>query len=259
MGATGAGAAPTWLQPQTVSGPVVQTPHVAVDAAGDAVAVWTKVEGSTYTVMAASRPAGGVWGAPVPIGTPGPEQYKCETCSDPQVGMDATGRAYAVWSWYDSSAGQLQRKIVLRIRSASGVWGRFSTILSTIPNASEQRLAVNAAGDLAVVWRVVDNARGITQGYFRPAPGGFVPVQTISNTTTDAYEPEVAIDGAGNAVATFVQGPGTPATDYIATSFRPAAGPWGAAAPLSALGGYEHHVAVNASGDAVATWSRVDG
>jgi hypothetical protein len=257
MRAAGAAAAPTWLSPQTVSGPGAQTPNVAVDAAGDAVAVWTKVEGGNYTVMAASRPAGGAWGAPVPIGTTGPEDSKCTTCSEPQVGMDASGRAFAVWSWYDSTLGQ--RKLLLRIRSAAGVWGQFATILSSIPNPKQQRLAVNAAGALAVVWNVFDGAHTVVQARFRSAAGAYSAVDTISAPGSDAYEPEVAIDGAGNATAVMARGPGTPANDYIDVSFRPAAGPWGASTPLSAVGGYEPHVAMNAAGNAVATWSRVDG
>jgi hypothetical protein len=54
-------ATPTWLAPVDLSAPGQNAgrPQVAVDHAGDAVAVWNRFSGGKEIVQAATRPAGG--------------------------------------------------------------------------------------------------------------------------------------------------------------------------------------------------------
>ena len=80
-----------WSAPTSLSlaGRDAQTPSVAVNARGDAVAVWASVSLSGWTVQAAYRPAGGAWQATVPIQTP-----QVATAS-PDVVIDPTGRVKA--------------------------------------------------------------------------------------------------------------------------------------------------------------------
>ena len=84
-------AAPTWLPagalaPATASG---EAGAIDLDAAGNAVAVWTQAAGGEPQVVASSRPAGGSWGAPVPLSMPGAEAVH------PQVVLAGDGRATA--------------------------------------------------------------------------------------------------------------------------------------------------------------------
>ncbi|HXS33957.1 MAG TPA: PKD domain-containing protein [Solirubrobacterales bacterium] len=62
-------------------------PQVAIDPAGDATAVWPAIGGGV--ISAASRPAGGVFGAVTPIKVGG---------VDPRVAMDAAGDAIVAWA-----------------------------------------------------------------------------------------------------------------------------------------------------------------
>ena len=64
---------------------------MAIDPAGDAVAVWDRPNGSNFIVQAAARPAGGSFGAPVDLSLAGQNAF------DPQVAIDPAGDAVAVW------------------------------------------------------------------------------------------------------------------------------------------------------------------
>jgi hypothetical protein len=54
-------AAPAWLAPQDLSaaGQNAFNPEVAVDAQGNAIAVWRRFDGTNFIVQAAVRAAGG--------------------------------------------------------------------------------------------------------------------------------------------------------------------------------------------------------
>ena len=258
-----AGAAPTWLGPKTLSPPVTNfEPSVAVDSAGNALAVWIGQETGGSAVEASYRPAGGSWSTPIPISAPEQAQYKCEGCLEPQVAFDASGKAYVVWSYYNTTTGPTPfRQIAMRTRSAAGVWGRFALVLSTTKLYNKRpRLAVSPGGDVGVVWEVYNGSRDVVQGYFRPAAGTFVPVQTISDGSQWSYYAEIGMSAGGNALVTFSQSPDASiAASVMHVVTRPPAGPWSSPLPISAAGVYESELAVNAVGDAVGAWSRVDG
>ena len=252
-----ASASPAWVSTKALTGSGSSFASVAVDPVGDAVAVWVATDYSKYWVEAASRPAGGQWGSPVTISPPGPEQYHCEYCSLPQVAMDASGKAYVAWSWYDPVNGT--RKILLKTRAANGVWGAVSSVLGTAPFAENARITANASGALAVVWTEYDAPRTVVKAWFRPTSGLFVPVQTISPLTTDSYHPQVAIDGAGKALAVWGETPdGTPANEVEQYSTRGTEGSCADAQNLSGAGVYESDLAMDAAGDAVVAWSHED-
>ena len=64
---------------------------MAIDPAGDAVAVWDRPNGSNFIVQTAARPAGSSFGAPVDLSLAGQNAF------DPQLAIDPAGDAVAVW------------------------------------------------------------------------------------------------------------------------------------------------------------------
>ena len=80
-------------QATAVSGPCV----IAVDPSGNAVAVWTRNDGTNGRIQAAYRPAGGSFGTPATISDPGGD------ASAPHVSMDNSGRAAIAWARDDGS------------------------------------------------------------------------------------------------------------------------------------------------------------
>src|SRR5262249_40307259 len=94
-----AAAAPAWLQRHDLSahGEDAAAPRIALDAAGDAVAVWRRFDGADYVIQSAARPAGGSWSAPVDLSAPG------EEAQSPQLAVDAAGDAVAVWTRFNGA------------------------------------------------------------------------------------------------------------------------------------------------------------
>src|SRR4051812_35958834 len=69
-------AAPTWLEAENLSASgSAGGPKIALDAAGDAVAVWNQSSAGYSIVWATVRPAGGSWSAPEGLSAAGHNAY----------------------------------------------------------------------------------------------------------------------------------------------------------------------------------------
>ena len=74
-----------------------ELPRVAVDPAGNAVAVWVRFDGSNDIVQTASRSAGGLWQELRDLSAPG------RSGIEPRVAVAANGTAAVVWSRSDGT------------------------------------------------------------------------------------------------------------------------------------------------------------
>jgi hypothetical protein len=135
LAAAPAGAAPTWLEPVSLSTTTrdAYAPQVAVDPQGDAVAVWRRSSGTGDRVQSATRPAGGAWQAPVDLSAPGAIGF------DPQVAVDRQGGAVAVWQRYDDADNLIVQGAT---RPAGGAW-QAPVDLSAGSNAADPQVAVD--------------------------------------------------------------------------------------------------------------------
>jgi hypothetical protein len=246
-GAPAALAAPAWLPPTDVSRPgvIASPPHVAVDAAGDAVAIWSRRDDAGENVIeAASRPAGGSWSTTA-LSAPGAGAF------EPQIAVNAAGDAVAVWV---GTAGGIETAS----RPAGGSWSAQMTRLSGPAGfAIEPQIALSASGDAVAVWTQVEGVNRIIEAAVRPAGAGWsTPATKISPPSRLAERPQVGIDAAGEAVAIWSSdGAGT--RTMVETASRPAGAGWSTqATELSdpAFDGGQPQVAVNPAGEAVAIW-----
>jgi uncharacterized protein YheU (UPF0270 family) len=250
--ATSASASPVPLTPVDLSagGNDAAAPQVAVDPAGDAVTVWSRDNGPNSIVQAASRPAGGTWSGPVDLSVAGRDAV------EPQVAIDGSGNAVAVWSRSNGSRTVVQAATM----AAGGGWSAPIDLSNAEWNAETPQVAVNAAGDAVVVWSRYNGLNNIAQAASRPAGGTWSGAVDLSVAGRDAVEPQVAIDGSGNAVAVWSRSNGS---DFIVqSSTRAGGGPWSSPpTDLSTAGGPagEPQVAIGTSGEAVVVWSRGDG
>ena len=88
-------AAPTWTSPIVTldESNESQDVEVAVDAAGNATAVWVLDGDTAVSIKASTHPVGGTWAAPVDIATPG------DSFDDVDLATSAdSGVTVAVWS-----------------------------------------------------------------------------------------------------------------------------------------------------------------
>jgi hypothetical protein len=251
----GASAAPTWLSPANLSetGHNSSGPQVAVDPDGEAIAVWEFYNGSHEIAQASVRPAsGGSWQTPVNL------SEASHDASALQVAIDPQGEAIAVWDFYNGSHEIVQASV----RPASG--GSWQTPVN-LSEASHEgyapQIVISPAGEAIAVWEFYNGSHAITQASVRPASGGSwqTPVN-LSDASHEAYEPQLAINAHGEAIAVWQFNNGS--NQAVQASARPSAGgSWQTPVTLSEAGhnAQQAHVGVNGEGEAIVTWDLFSG
>jgi hypothetical protein len=279
--APSADASPTWLAPQDLfSTPVISLVpdhffnnqaalDVASDAAGDSVAVWIQVTGTGSTCQAkwSARPAGGGWSAPADLSG---SMNVCEANGTPiAVAMDGSGTAVAAWQFNDPSSGNRPR-VQTATRPPGGTFGAAETISEQASSYSvSPDVAVNDAGAAVVGWEGCSPCSSF-HARVRPAgAAGFGPIETVAESgEPDAYVPHVAIDGAGDVVAAYVNYHVSVSVPIVEYAYRPANGSFSTATPhdfdagldMSGTGQpgqpgtYTPELAIDPAGDATAVW-----
>jgi hypothetical protein len=243
----------SWLPPEELSmdGQNAFSPQVAVDPAGDAVAVWDRYNGTNYVIEAATRMAGGDWQAPVELSATGQDGLV------PRIALDPAGDAVAVW---DSRQGS-DYVIEAATKAAGGAWQAGQAISAPGKNAEEPqaRVAVDPAGDAVVVWERYNGANYIVEAATKASGTPWLPPQELSAAGRNAFNADVAVDPAGEAVAVWERSNG--ANQIIETATRAPGAPWLAAKELSVPGedAFGAQVAVDQAGNAVAAWIRSNG
>ena len=281
----------SWGSPVTLSDPGQDPwePEVAVDARGNATAVWWGASGT----QAARRPAGGSWGRPVTLsglhtrsarvavngrgavvvvwqrgGTTvvaarrpaGGRWGRPVTVSAdggaPEVALDGRGAAVVVWRHVGGGGSQVQAAR----QPAGGSWGRPVTLSDRGQHTAHAQVAVNWRGTAVVVWELSDAwgfPRGV-QAARRPSGGAWGRPVTLSEPDSFAGGAQVAVDGQGIATAVWSSSAvGSP----VQTARRPAGGAWGRPVTVSDPGqnAGRAQVAVDGQGTAVAVWEQSDG
>ncbi len=243
--------AKAWLSPVDVSpaGQGASTPHVALDAAGDAVAVWVRSGGTNQIVQAAVRPAGGSFGPSVALAAVGQDSFT------PQVALDQAGDAVAVWV-RSNGANQI---VQAAVRPAGGSFGAPLDLSVAGQSGFAPQVAMDKAGDAIAVWYRFNGTNYIVQAAVRPAGGSFGAPVDLAAAGQDSFASQVALDQAGDAVAVWVRFNGS--TQIVQGAVRPAGGSFGAPVDLSAAGQNANapQVALDEAGDALAVWVRSNG
>ena len=115
VAATPGQSASGWLAPETLTPPGANSEdaQVAIDARGNALAIWTRRSGDAYVLQAAERPAGGGWQQPVDVTPP-------RSIHGLQLSVTPSGDAVALWQ--DFVAGR--NAAMSAARPAGGAWER---------------------------------------------------------------------------------------------------------------------------------------
>ena len=222
-------------------------PQLAIDAQGNAVAVWQRYNGTSLVVQAAERPAGGAWRAPVDISG---ISASGGDSRNPRVVVDPSGTALAVWVRRNPLTGGYQLQSAER--PAGGTW-QAPIGASSVDEASALPLdvAIDARGTALAVW--VRNTGGVPQprvvSTAHPAGGAWLAPELIPDPALLPYDVDVAVDPAGNAVASW--------SDFSAVAkaaLRPATGGWGAAIPLGSSG-HDATVGMDSAGTATVVFA----
>ncbi len=228
-------------------------PQVAVDGGGNAVTVWQQSDGSRVNIWANRYRAGGGWQTASVV-----EKNDTGDAARPQVAVDGNGNAFAVWEQSDGSRFNIYSN---RYR-AGGSWGTPSLIeTNNAGSAFAAQVAVDGGGDAVAVWYQDDGVRtNIWANEYLAASGWGTAHLIETDDSGPADEPQVAVDGNGNAIATWSQYGGG---HYHIWASRYVAGSGWATAPPRATDdagdAYLPQVAFDGSANAVAVWQHFDG
>jgi len=223
-------------------------PQVAVDAAGNAVAVWQQHDGAHNRIWANRYEVGTGWGTAQLI-----ENNDASSSESPQVAMDAAGNAVAVWR----QSGIWTNRYVV----GTG-WGTAELIETDDANGSDNpQIAVNAAGNAFAVWDQFESQRHNIWASQYVVGAGWGTAELIeTDDTGHAQRPQIAIDAAGNAVAVWDQNDGT-RRNIMANRHMVGIG-WGAVLHVetdNAGDAAAPQIAMDAAGNAVVVWPQSDG
>jgi hypothetical protein len=239
VSAAAAVGAPTWGAPVQLS-PSDGEPVVAANARSDEVVGLQGLNSGMFGVISRSG-ASGPWSAPAVFSTAhGP---------DAAVAVDVSGDAFSL---FETPSGSLQ--VSDRV-GPSGGWQDPVTLNSQQPlYPFGEQLALGAGGSVAVVTTTccpIDSVQATVRAAGAPL---WSPLVALSSGSVKLSSASIALDAAGNAVAAWIESPGT-----AKASFRPAAtGAWG---PPLVLGKatdrdfVDTRVAFDTAGNATATWT----
>jgi hypothetical protein len=244
------GSTGTWPEPNDVSeaGLEIRNHEIALDAVGNAVVVWGErpLSHELFDLHAAVRSsATGAWGAPARLSS-----LEWRLASGPRLAVSPSGVAVVVWvDWND----------VVRITRAdlpAGPWEPSVAITgSTRPRKVDPRVAINAAGDTAVVWVREASATNESEIFaaFRTRGEGWISPYSLGPARTPSGAPQVAVDDAGNVVVVWL------APFGVAAATRSPSGAWTRTLTLSTLAtASDPHLTISAAGNAVAVWTTED-
>jgi PKD repeat protein len=229
---------------------------VAIDAQGNATAIWSELTNDGFVVRSANRPSGGVWSDPV-------ELSEGALSSQPRLAVDPQGTVTAVWLGTtpdDDGPPGVVTVVRSNRRPAGGAWG--STVaLSSVGGAisadgGPPQVAVDAQGTATAVWGSFSSGGGyVVQTARRVAGSTWGPAGDLGA----GQSPQVAVDPQGNATAVWEVSPNQPSSVVLSSS-RTGAGPWSSPAPMAAGNAVDKvgypWVAADPQGNVTAIWAR---
>lgn len=241
-----------WSPARTLSqaGQDALVPDIAVDASGNAVVLWRRFDDTSYVIQAVTRTSQGTWGTIKTISDTNGNAY------EPDIAIDAGGRAVAVWRRFDGANHIIQSSS----RPANGEWEAPVNLSQGGADSYFPHVAVDPSGNAAAVWRRFDGSNFVVQVANRTAGQPWSGSTPLSQTGQDAFGPTISVAGNGDAVAVWRRSDGRNMV-IQAASRTGSQGPWQSARSISAPGqdAVEPQIALDAAGSAIAMWVRFDG
>ena len=228
-------------------------PQVAIDTAGDSLAVWQQSNGLRDNIWANRYTAGSGWGTAELI-----EANNAGDATNPQIAVDSVGDALVVWQQSDG----LHNSIWANRFTPSGGWGIARQIENNSSgDATNPQIAVDPAGNALAVWQQSDGVRDNIWANGFTANGGWGIARLIQSINgANAANPQVAVDSAGDGLAVWQQSDGT--RDNIWANRFTAGGDWGTARVIesnSSGNATNPEIAVDSAGDGLAVWQQLGG
>ncbi len=228
------------------------SPALVTDLAGNVIVVWSRFQGDT-DYMWATHYAAGRWSNSALLGRG----------VNPQISLDAHGNALAVWEratvlgWL----GPQTRSEISSNRYLAGVgWGNESVFPGAESNKAPS-VAMTPDGSAFLVW-ANDRDAGSTilwTSHFDVSSGWDTPSRLDAGVSPDAFTPQIAATGQGDAMAVWSQGDGTRYAVW-ASRYTMNVG-WDTAIRIDTGHGdaLRPQLAADGQGNAIVVWEQWDG
>ena len=231
-------------------------PRLAVDASGNVISVWIRVDASGIPDIWTNRysAADGTWGTPQPLET------DAGAALNPVLVMDAAGNAIAVWDQDD--ALNLPKVWARRYDAASESWGSPVMLSDSGGIAIFPTIAIDPNGSAIAVWEESDDTGelNIRASRYSADSGNWSASVLLENAAGAAFVPHVAMDDEGNGIVVWEQEgvPDSLVFDVQSNRYAAGTGTWSGAAPIEPDAGdaFNPRIAMNASGDAIVGWEQ---
>lgn len=224
--------------------------QIAADDAGNVTVLWVQQELGLSGLWANRYLPGQGWQQPVRVEPVAGELY------EPQLSIHASGGGFALW---ERRQGDRLGIRVSRYTPEHG-WETPRDLDTGEPEAASSRLAVHATDSAIAVWskRDTSDKRHIAAArYVRTE--GWGQAEAISAGDGDAYDAQVAMDAAGNAIVVWEQKIKGEETVYTRRLEVGAGWSPPVQLELDEQEGYGPRLAVDADGNAIVAWIRAHG
>ena len=194
--------------------------------------------------------ADGAWGEAQSIDT-----VDSDSVDRPQIAFDQSGNALAVWSEFDGT-----RRNIWSNRFNGTSWEVAEKIvIEDLGSAGSPQVAFDQSGNALAVWQQSDGTRSnIWSNRFNGMSwGGAEKIETDDLGTV--FNPQIAIDHSGNALAVWSQSDGT-RSNIWSNRFNGTSWEVAEKIEIDDLGGaFGSQIAIDQSGNALAVWAQDDG
>ena len=232
-------------------------PQIAVDGAGNAIAVWSQDDGSNYNIYANRYTAStGTWGTEELI-----ESSSVANTVSPQIAVDGNGNAIVVWQQSDGIDESIYAN---RYTASTDSWGTEELLENSDDgHASDPQIAIDDDGNGVAVWWQPDSAnlRHIYSNRYTPGAGWGTEERIESSDDGHSNYPQIAIDGEGNVIAVWRQDDNINDGLLYANRYTANTGSWGTEALIGNGNGsvFQPQIAIDGEGNAIAVWHQFDG
>jgi len=240
---------PAPAKPIEINKEDANAPQIAMDANGDAIAVWTQFDGAYYNIYANRYVAGEGWDPTLAE----PIEINKGDANAPQIAMDANGDAIVVWE---------HRDIMPNIWVNHYVAGRWGTARFITDNqGTNPQIAMDSNGNAIVVWRqylgtiwIYANRYVVGESWNKD--------ELVVLDSGGSYAPQIVMDANGNAIAVWEQYDADGITMSIYANRYVAGEGWDPtlAEPIEINRGDANapQIVMDANGNAIAVWEQYD-
>jgi hypothetical protein len=238
-----------WSLPVEVSLPGVDSanPQLAVDPSGLVTAVWLSDDGNDQIVQSGTSQSGAGWSQPVDVSLAG---YSAQL---PQLAVSKEGVVTAVW-YRSAGNGRVVQSSTLH---SGGLWSLPVDVSIAGRDSYKPQVTVDSIGVLTAVWYRLEDSNVIIQSSRSSADGDWSTPVDLSALGGNAYDPQLAVDVAGNVTAIWIRFNDNDEA-IVQVSARQATGDWTQPVDLSLPDGDASNpqLLIDSLGTVTATWAR---